>query len=186
MRHRLKLVNETHYRTRDLRSFFITGLNALAHGNWSYKYIEVVYGKRGGVWGCAWLPTGLHPASSMRFAIPKDPEKLSLGSLARVLRHEFAHNLGLRHGEMDYDLKYCSGPDPEWIEGLQVRVKEKKARPKVDLVEKRHERVLELITKWQRRKKTVETRLRKLRRQDAYYRKAVAARQTKEEVGDAE
>lgn len=44
-RHRLRLVNETHYRT---------------NGNWTSKHITVVYARRGAVWGCAWRITVYH------------------------------------------------------------------------------------------------------------------------------
>ncbi len=181
-RHRLVLVNETHYETRDLRRFFVAGINALTHGEWSSKHVTVVYSRRwahwrGGVWACAELG-GTYPGHVMRFAVPKDPANWTVGDLARVLRHEHAHNLGIRHGDMDAELRYCQGPDPEWCAGLRVDVRRPRARPPVDLRARRHASVLEGIARWERALRTAERRLRKLRRQDAYYRRALVAAST--------
>lgn len=178
MKARLTLVNQTRYSTRDLRRFFLRGLDAMTHGHRTDKHIVVVYSRRGRVWGCAGVSDRLQPSQGMRFALPV--RNLDLDSFGRVLRHENAHNLGLLHGEMDWDLRYCMGPDPEWVAGLTISLKpERVPKPKptmVDVQGQRHARVVERIGKWTRRLKSIQSRLRTLHRQDAYYRRALAAR----------
>jgi hypothetical protein len=175
MKPRLKLANKTHYSTRDLRRFFYAGLRAL--GAEANKIIEVDYCRRRTVDGHDGRAHygNFYAARWMRFGLPRSPAELDLGKLARVLRHENAHNLGLKHGEMEPDLRYCQGPDPGWIAGLSISVKPTKARPLAPPVrEVRYASVCARLGRWTKTRDRAERAIQKLTIKKRYYERTLA------------
>ena len=59
-------------------------------------------------------------------------------------------------------MRYCRGPVPEWIAGLEIRVRQSKPRPTTDDKRAaRYESAIVMLAKWQRRERLAKTKVRK-------------------------
>jgi hypothetical protein len=178
----VKIKNTTRYRTDDLRCFLQLGLEALnvPASHRKVKRVEFVPSRRSTHWGCASLSQGHQPARWMQFSLPA-PALLDVAALFRVLRHENAHNLGIKHGEMDPALRYClQGPSERWslrypgveipdlpafLWGLAIREKPAKIVPSIDVrAEKRAAHARAMLAKAERRLRLAETVAKRWRR----------------------
>lgn len=172
----MKIRNATSYSTRDLRRFLYAGFAAFGVSA-KHKVIDISYSKRrltGHHDGRAHLG-GLLPARWMVLGLPRDPTKLNVGHLGKVLRHEHAHQLGIRHREMDADLLYCTGPDPAWTEGLTIGFRRQKKMTPADRVANRAERATRNLVIWRRRLKIAEGRIKHWTAKVRYYERRAAA-----------
>jgi hypothetical protein len=93
---------------------------------------------------------------------------LDLAELWRVIRHERAHNLGLRHGDMDPELRWCQGPVPDWVASFPVPelpkraplTSEERTARRVARSDRAAERARTNLARWQRRLKIAQGRVR--------------------------
>jgi len=174
----MRIKNETNYQTNDLLKFISAGIRAM--GCEKNKIVRVASSHQRKHWGCApygyKTPSGgWSEGSRLMFSLPS-PKDLNLAEFARVVEHEIAHNMGLRHGEMDDNTRYCNGPMPEWAKGLQIRVKEKNRKAKRPIVEVNEERARAALEKWENRLKQAQRFARKWRKRVRYYDRKKAAR----------
>jgi hypothetical protein len=119
----MKVTNTTCYDTRAIKKFLHASFVSLGvqPQHRKRKIIEVVPSRNGTHWGCATLG-GDRAARYMKLSLP-GPKALHLASFYRTIRHEHAHNLGIQHGEMASDLRWCSGPVPEWVASFVMPVR---------------------------------------------------------------
>jgi hypothetical protein len=136
----MKIINHTTYPTRELRKFLLAGHKA--HGADTNKVITIKWSRHGMHWGCA-----SYSGSSMMLTIPKG--KLSMTEFALLFEHELAHNLGLRHGEMDEAVRYCQGKIPAWAVGFDL--KERAEPERVDPVVARETHARKMLERWEKK-----------------------------------
>ena len=163
----MKILNRTRYLTADLARFFRAGLEAA--GTDGDRTIEVLAGRRptacrgrasigaemaAGRWIRLWAPASLAGDEA-------------LGNFARVFEHELAHNLGLRHDEMDDETYNCSGGLPEWARGFEIRLKVAKATLDPAVAREAHARAM--MVRWERRVAAARKRLARWKRAVTYY-----------------
>ena len=100
--------------------------------------------------------------------------------LAGTLAHEMAHARGMDHGQMRNSPRYSRVGNYREIyayaEAMPLEHKPRKTRPAVDIQAVRHQRTLASIKRWETKLKRAQTALKKLRAQDRYYSKALAAK----------
>ena len=176
----LVLRNSTPYRTDDLRRLVLACLRAM--GASEARRVEFFPAKRSSSRG--WGEYGDEARGEgylVRVPVDRDdPNRSSYGyRTAAVLAHEVAHTLGLRHGEMSDELRYCrSSLSLPWAEGIVVRRKAEPAKPTLsDRVAEREETARKKVAEWTRRLALARTKVRLWKRKVAYYdrRRAVAA-----------
>lgn len=130
----MRLINETDWRTADLRRFILAGIRAM--GAEENKIVTVKYSRSArnlhGGWAFLGRDTqgaGFLQGRRMMLSLPSDPAKLDLADFARTVEHEVGHQLGLRHKDMSEEMRYCGSiidgkhvkPSlPRWAEGLTV------------------------------------------------------------------
>jgi hypothetical protein len=176
----VKIVNETDYRTEDLRRFIIIAHEATATEMPEWKVVRVVWSKHNVHWGCAYYDN-----SGMTLTIPKG--KLSMAELARVTEHELAHNRGIKHGDMDAELMHRRMADgspfqwtlPGWAEGIELRLVDRKTAPTMqERVDLRAAHAAKMALLWERKLATAKKRVKKWQTKVRYYatRGPVAAR----------
>ena len=158
----MKLRNKTRYETGDLRRIIQAAHDAQGVRA-TRKFVEVVYSRGQYCTGRAAYSGGF-----MVLRVPKiNPD---VAAFARVIEHEVAHGLGIRHEDMDIDVFRCTQPVP-WAEGLSLREREPKSVVKVDRIAQRHQHALEMKARWERRSKAASRKLAKWRRVVKYYEK---------------
>lgn len=100
--------------------------------------------------------------------------------LGMVLAHEMAHARGMNHKQMRNAPRYNRvGNYREvyaWAEAMPLEVKPKRAKAPVDIQAVRHKRILAATKRWETKLKRAQTALKKLRAQDRYYSRAMAAK----------
>lgn len=148
----MKLTNETHYLSADLRAFFLAGLRKMEACS-KGKTVIVTYTRPtkwrvekdcnvGYVSGLAYFGHWRRRAPDtdgtprreyiegrvIVMRLPRDPTLLSLALFARVFEHEVLHTQGVKHRSMGPAVRYPNGspdaPVPAWAAGLEVRVEE--------------------------------------------------------------
>jgi hypothetical protein len=131
----LRVVNETSYRTEDLRTLIRACLRHC--GASSERKVTVVYSRRPRCSGTGQLPVGGEEGWRIRLRLSRPryldaergrDERWLLLSAARVLEHEVGHTLGLRHREMRRDLRKVV-QDVPWADGLRIRSNETASAP---------------------------------------------------------
>lgn len=95
----MRLINKTGYRTDDLRRFLLAAHESMSAPH-EGKTVTVREGRsshhgRASLWG-GWMMISIPP-----------PGKENIKTIAQVTEHEIAHNLGVRHSEMDIDVLRC-------------------------------------------------------------------------------
>lgn len=177
----MKLVNKTRYSSRELRSLFTAVYRAMAktegeHPGWTNGYSITVKYSRGRVSGNAWLK-----GNSQNLFLPRGA--VGTETLATVFEHEMFHSYGYRHDAIGgrFTWSEANRASFEWVGerfGRLLREREPKRKVKAkgpDLQEHRYKLVVSGIERWEKRKKTAETRLKTLRRKARYYERALAA-----------
>lgn len=164
----MRIVNETKYRTEDIKRFLVLAHEAM--GAPRDKKVRIVYSHCSQHWGCA-----SYGGRWMKLTLPGDPAKVNGLEFARVIEHEIAHNLGIRHPEMDTLTRYCKQSVP-WAEGLALRVKEETPRASVDHVARREAHARRMQERWQRRLDAAKRHHQKWTRKVRYYDRKTAAR----------
>jgi hypothetical protein len=100
--------------------------------------------------------------------------------LAMVLAHEMAHARGMNHNQMRGNPRYRRLESTRelyaWAEAMPLEVKPKRAKTPVDIQAVRHQRILAATKRWETKLKRAQTALKKLRAQDRYYSRAMAAK----------
>lgn len=170
----MRISNKTHYRTRDLARFFRAGLHAM--GASLKKRIEVRYSRRNCHWGCATVGEEFQGTYIM-MTLPRDQAKLDLKEFALTFEHEVAHNLGLNHGDMNPDTRFCRGRLPRWAAGCVISVKP--PAPKVDVVARRQEHARRMLDAWERRLRRTQKVVARWRRKVSYYNRRAAAKEAR-------
>ena len=132
MRRKFEIDNRTHWQTRHLRAFLVRAANAvLRDGQKPMLHVRIIYTRPGR--NCTGYSSG-HASlggawSTLRIA-KDDPDKVDF---AFVAAHEFAHNAGLRHAEMEGSPRFCRTESYrewyEWAETLPLEMKPQKPRP---------------------------------------------------------
>jgi hypothetical protein len=191
----MKVRNATAYNTRDLRRFFAAGLRAMNAK--PDKVIEVKYitGGRHICWaslGSVTRTTVVHEGDVVtrpfrtvegrwiRMLLPKPGLPIDYRWFARVFEHEVHHNKGATHREMTQHQKDCDLPLPEWAAGLEIRevqvlelsVGERKALR----AQKREEHARAKLAAALRKKKLIETLIKRWRKRVYYYDRKMAAK----------
>jgi len=176
----MKIINKTHWRTDQIRTFLsrIAKQEELSADKRKRLIVTISYTKSGDVdngysSGHAWVG-GRH----MTVSVSK--ENLDKVDFAHVIAHEMAHIRGLQHKQMNGRIAYSRvGNWREfyaWAETLPLEVKEVKAKQKADVQETRYESVLTRLKSWETKLKRASNAIKKLRTQQRYYEKALAAK----------
>lgn len=100
-------------------------------------------------------------------------------SFASVACHEFAHARGMQHRQMPKQYTWALGWQEYvgWAASMPLEVKPTKVpAAKPDKQKQRYARILELKKAWATKLKRAQTALRKLRTQERYYERALAAK----------
>ncbi|NIR14587.1 MAG: hypothetical protein GWN86_11860, partial [Desulfobacterales bacterium] len=169
--------NKTDYCTKDLRRIFLRGIKEM--GASPNRTIEVEYGRTprhdstGQSSGMASIVGGW-----MVLRLPH-PGKMDFKDFILTFEHELAHNLGVKHDEMEAGTYLCQGPLPKWAEGMTLGVKKPKPKPTMDdKVQKREEHVRRMVERWERKLKLAKTKLAHWKRKLKYYEGRKAAKGT--------
>lgn len=137
--------------------------------------------------------------------LPTNPKNLDAAMFAHTVAHEFAHCRGMTHAQMRGNPRYSwirdrknvsvvkheDGvqkttrlPDQvgwrevaeKYTDGLELRVKPKKSKPK-PANEHKIVHFEELISKWETKRKRAETAIEKYKRKVRYYERRIAAKE---------
>jgi hypothetical protein len=157
----VRVINYSQFDTRALRRFFHAGLKAM--GAETNKIIYVYnegrrqYSRaRLGKWGqerLIWMV--IHPDRNWT-------------QFALVFEHEVAHNLGVRHREMDRETYGSSGVTPDWAKP-HIPIPVKQAKPKRDIVVVREAHARKMLERAGKRLKIAKTVYRRWARKVKYY-----------------
>lgn len=167
----MRIQNNTKYSTADLRKFFNAGLTHM--GADRDKWISVFYSKSRHVHGRACIGGSFGAGTWIEMWLPRGPHPLDLTSVARVFEHEVAHSLGVRHEDMDVDVRVCR-QSVMWHEGLTIGVVEA-TKTKVDHVARREAHARRMLERWERKLKLAKTRFSKWSTKVRYYERRAAA-----------
>ena len=195
----MRLQNYTQYRDDDLRWFFLAALRSMG-SNGLYKTITVKY-TRAGTWcggragGNAqlgkWVPCSpglnggkvrkLLEGKRMTILLPKPGEPQNMPDIARTVMHEILHLRGAQHRDMTEAQRKCTGPLPEWAEGLELRFDEAPAEPSREekiatVVAQREEHARAMLAKWEAKAKRATVIAKKWRTKVAGYERRAAAK----------
>lgn len=172
---RLKITNETDYRTSDLRRFLTIGFREEGVNlkeEWG-RYVIKFYRPRGSLAGQA-----QYNIRWMRLALRDSEGELSpnqITRLAQVFVHELGHNRGEKHRDM-----VSSGTLPvPWAEGLRIRKKVVKPKPKRDIVAERAEHAAKMLRQHETKLRREEKLVKKWAQKVKYYGRVLAARYDK-------
>ena len=138
--------------------------------------------------------------------VPRNFERFEAEMFAHAVAHEFAHLRGMTHRKMRGNPRYSWVPSKRWedgerdgkkrkvsvaqtgwveavrergyVDGVEVRLRPKKTRPKPSDEEKRAN-VLKLMASWETKKKRAEAALKKYRRKARYYERKIAAKDSR-------
>src|SRR5215472_14739094 len=179
---RLRVINKTHWRTDHIRAF----VNRVAQEELDPEkrkgyvvYIEYAHGHG---FSSGHAPYGGNHIT-VRLSSGNNGKLPSKTDFAGVIAHEMAHTRGMHHWQMQGD-RYQRGHGEQlerykaryaWAEELPLEKKSVRAKT-ADIQEVRHTRTLESIKRWESKLKRAQTALKKLRAQDRYYTKALAAK----------
>jgi hypothetical protein len=172
----MKLVNTTRYDNRQLKQFIHRALVSIGVNpkDRQRKIITVVPSRRRTHWGCAPYG-GMRAARWMKLSLPALAD-LDLAQAYRVIRHENAHNLGIKHGEMADDLRWCHGSVPEWIAAASIAYRAERPSPsKEDVTVKKLEQAQQRLKTAQTAVKRATTRLKKWQHKVKHYEGRLAA-----------
>jgi len=161
----LKVRNNTHYLTRDLKKIFSEVLKREGEEELKRRLIVYVEHKKhraGGVSGCA-----PYNGNYIRLFLAKNG--ITSKDVAAIFVHELRHVQGFTHKEMRY------WEPQKWAKDYPLRIKEQKPKPKQDIQLVRYERVLKHIKEKERRLKRLKTCLQKWYKKKKYYEKVLTA-----------
>lgn len=177
----MKVINETKYDTRYLRSLFLKCekyifKTYLVHGENSRRRVTVKHTKSDRVRGYAW-----YHSASMVLKLPrptatryghKYENHVNARSVARVYLHEIGHNIGLRHDQMGC----ISNIDVSWCPNEIIPQKtERPAKPKPNIIELRAAKAQAKLEEWTKKLNRAKTYVKKYQRKVKYYQKKTAA-----------
>lgn len=118
----LEMTNSTAYCTEDLCALVMACLRH--YGAQTERQVTVIYSRRPFSSGLAQLPCNGREGAKIRLRVPRlnklEGRPAGVLSVARVLGHEVAHTVGMRHRDMRKDLRRCRQEVP-WAEGLVLR-----------------------------------------------------------------
>jgi hypothetical protein len=191
----VKIVNKTHYETRDLGKVIRRACKAVGCKGKNLT-VTVVYAHRHGyVTGRAQLGKvrygKLYEGTWMRLRLPFEPAKLRLADLCWVAMHEAQHTIGVDHRGMSTAMMEChTQPLPTWAEGMQVRVKPEPVKDPCSVEERqnlarsavqkaaaqREARARANLDKWLRAEKHAAVMRKKWAKKVAYYDRKAAAK----------
>lgn len=173
---KLRVKNETDYRTSDIRKLFIECMKQEGVVSCFVK-VKSTSGRTHGTallnshWVTMYLPdtlvryhSGSGKTSRVKYAELKDDEAISV---AQVFRHELGHNLGLRHDDMVALWKI----DCDWASQYTIRRKKPPKKKSRDVVKERHEKALKKVKHYTSKVKLYTTLLKKWKKKLAYYEK---------------
>lgn len=184
---KLKLINRTQWSSRDLRKLIMAVFRKEGEAHYRHTvYCEPQKGK----FSESWIFRGSRASIGGNYiimVIPKTFYEWSRGidgtrkceevpfmaeRFAQVFSHELDHNKGLRHKEMFHSTeKNC-----EWARDYEVAKKEVKAKPRMDIIQKRYENTLYHINDKTRKLKRLENQLKKWRQKKLHYEKNYSTR----------
>ncbi len=162
----MKVINNTNYDTRYLRSLFI---KCEKHEGTNYKYRQVTIKSNSSTWrigGYAWYNSG-----SIVIKLPK--KEANIRRIAQVYIHEVGHNLGLHHK----DMPFSNAIDVSWLP-LDVNAPFKKSeaqKPKPNIIEVRATKAQKKLDEWTKKMSRAKTFVKKYRTKVKYYEKKMAA-----------
>jgi len=178
----MKVINETNYDTRYLRSLFIK-CEKHEGTNHKYRIVKVIYHHTYWVGGYAWynshsvvmkLPkrqtikmTNYHTGEKT-----KSEQGASSHQVAQTYIHEVGHNLGLHHKDMPSPLTI----DVSWLPDELIPLKKPAvATPKPNIGEVRAKHAQKKLDEWQKKFNRAKTFVKKYQNKVRYYEKKRAA-----------
>lgn len=170
----MRITNKTHWRTDQLKAIIQRVADAELDTNDRKRLrVEAVYKKSN------WRRCGLGAINGLWIRLYLNRDSVDRIQLAHTIAHEFAHNRGWRHRQMAGTLRYSYAEGWReyyaWAESLPLEEKEVKAKAKPDIQLVRYQRVLDAKKRWLTKAKRAATALKKLRAQERYYERALAA-----------
>jgi len=183
----MKITNQTHYQTRDLRKVLTRALKAVGCKG-THLTVTFVYAQRHGyVTGNASLGRlfsgKILEGRRMRLRLPFVEQTLRLEDLCWVAMHEAQHIIGIEHRDMTSAMRSThKQPLPAWAEGLEVRIKEVRPRkPRqqrlAEVVDLRAKRAQSNLDKWLKTEKHATVMRKKWAKKVKYYENRTAAKQ---------
>lgn len=172
----IKIVNQTEYRTRDIRRFvtrcakiaFRTKAERDEYGNCA---IYIRYGSKrtdGYVGGYAYY----HGGPAYIFLRKDNPDPIDRVCLAHTIAHELGHVKGLKHGDMSGLVRYDYAPGwrefYKWAEDLPCEKRpEPQAPPEPDPIVQREQKIVRYLTKiddWKKKRSFADTKIKTYKR----------------------
>lgn len=178
MRTKLRIKNDTAWRTKDLRPFLLRILKSEFDGStvnrrprWDYLF-HIVYNRGGkdfsycsgraaihGRWARIRVPNPVHENHAHAFPVL---------DFCYVVGHEVGHSIGLRHSQMGLHYRRGAYSDQHYAWALELPVPQPKAPPKRPTIDARRAARLktaqEAVTRWERKAKLAATKLKIWRR----------------------
>lgn len=170
----IRITNETHWSTRDLRRFIA---RCAKQEGIAVADVRIVYNRqvRGVCTGHAWY-------NSTHSVIKVPSQEIDPIDLAMVIAHEFAHNKNVRHRQMTGDPYYRRTPRTTevyaWANDLPLTKVEPKKRQRPAASDKLAH-AQEMLSTWQSKLKRTTTMYKKWRRKVKYYDNRIAAMKAK-------
>lgn len=177
----MKIVNETHWQTAQLRAFVTrVALAELEPAKRKVVTIRFVHSRTRG-------PSGYATVNGTSCTVRVPRRDVNKPALAKVIAHEFAHLRGWEGGRSNelfmrgtarYGYRGNYQEYYAWTNDLPLDVqppKPKNAIPPEQKDEKKIAGIQAALKRWESKKKRAETALKKYRRKLKYYEKKVAA-----------
>ena len=117
----MKIVNRSHYNTRDLTRLLKKACEAMACRD--DKVFVILPSKARYTRGCAEVgpsPYGGRESTGVAIEIAS-PSRFSFRKFGRIVQHELLHTLGIEHEYMTREEYWSFGPMPDWCMGERLR-----------------------------------------------------------------
>jgi len=158
----MRTINETEYRTTDVRAFVIAACAHLYHTIVPDALLCIRYARKGQrVQGRATV--GRRRNAIMTLFLPHDMEAGTIDMVWQTALHEVGHWIGWRHVDYPSDLRWCV-PSPHHPRPASLVLRLKPARQPADRDTIKMERAAERIAVLSRRMKGLQTRIKKWKR----------------------
>jgi hypothetical protein len=181
----VRILNKSKWNTKDIaRLIRRVAQDEIEPGHLKHARVKIKHGKRRevckpGYGGYCAYGSMIRPNVWMAIELPAKDTEIDSVLVAKIIAHELGHSKGITHRDMN-NIRY--GWKDGWREQYAyaseypIRPKPVKAKPeKIDLVQKKRDRAVAMVSKYESRIKRHTTILRRWQKQARYYEGRVAA-----------
>ena len=173
----MKILNNTHWQTRDIKKLCTAVANAEGHSAHYKKslVVRVRYSR-----SCQSHGWAYYKRFYLQLNIPKSAP-IDTVELALVIAHEMAHNHNVRHVQLRskrYDFRKDWREVWAWADAYEIRPQPVKIKPVITpemKAEKKRLHAETMLEKWQRKQKNAAAKVKAWRQKTRYHERRLAA-----------